>query len=380
MDQFGIPEKRYLTHDGIPLSYWVSRPNPAKDSGVTLCLANGIGISRLVWQDVVTAFRERYTLLFWDYRSFYRSATPPDPSHLRLEHHARDVAGLLALEKLERVVMIGWSMGVQVSLESWRFAGARQVGFVLMNGTSGRTFDTAFGLPGLIYWIPPLTEYLSRRHPHHLNRVLPNVFRKELSGVMQTAGVVARNVDRVLLERILEEYAQLDFGVYFYILNSLGRHAPAHLGRIQVPALVLVGGEDTFTPPLAGKVLRSSLPLAELERIEHGTHYMILEFQQEIRKLIEVFLENRVKPFLESGSVQWSPAEAEGPTIELEKQDVDSESESDAEGDQNRHPRTRERLRSRLHALQQSGISRSLREALREGWRGPKAQTKKTEL
>lgn len=380
MDQFGIPEKRFVTHDGIPLSYWISRPDPSRDSGLTLCLANGIGISRLVWQDIVTAFRDRCTLLFWDYRSFYRSATPPDPSQLKLECHARDAAGLLAHEKLEQVVMIGWSMGVQVSLESWRFAGHRQVGFVLMNGTSGRTFDTAFGVPGLIYWIPPLTEYLSRKHPHHLNRVLPNVFRRELSGVMQTAGVVARNVDRVLLERILEEYAQLDFGVYFYILNSLGRHAPAHLGRIKVPALVLVGSEDTFTPPLAGKVLRSALPLAELERIEHGTHYMILEFQQEIRKLIEGFLENRVRPFLQSGSVQWSPAEAEGSTLEVEQQDLEKNDESsDAEG-QGRLRRARARLRSRLQSLQQSGLSSSLREALREGWQGPQSPPKKTDL
>lgn len=293
--EFQIPEKRYVAHDGTVVSYWLSRPPAHSDQGLTLVLANGIGISRLVWQDLVETFRDRYTLLFWDYRSFYRSATPRDLARLTLADHGRDIAGILEAEKLRDVVMIGWSMGVQVSLEAWRFAGHRLRGMVLMNGTAGRTFDTAFGVPGLVYWVPPLTRYLMTRHPRPLNRVMKGLFRKELEKVMRGTGIVSRDVDRLKLQRLLEEYAKHDFSVYFRLLNELGHHTPDHLEQIKVPALVLVGEKDTFTPPLAGKRLKNALPMAELDRVKRGTHYMIIEYSEQIGSRIERFIDERVR-------------------------------------------------------------------------------------
>lgn len=294
MEQFGIPEQHYTAHDNTRLSYWISRPPVSRDTGLTLVLANGIGISREVWAPFVAAFRDRYTLLFWDYRAFYRSQIPKDLKNLTLEDHGRDVEGILAQECLDKVVMIGWSMGVQVSLESWRFASHRLQGLILMNGTPGRTYETAFGLPGLSVWVPPVTNYLMKRHPHRLNQLKGKIFRRELGPVMRATGVVSRDVNMPLLHLILEEYARLDFGVYFHLLNALQHHDPRHLEQIRVPVLVLIGERDNFTPPVAGKKLHSHLPKAELDRLPFGTHYMILEYPEQLQQKIERFLSHRV--------------------------------------------------------------------------------------
>lgn len=296
MEQFGIPERRYLAHDGTEISYWISRPDPSKDSGFTLMLANGIGISREVWQPFVNAFRDRFTLIFWDYRAFYRSQIPRSVQNLSIEDQGRDVEGILAQEGLSQVVMVGWSMGVQVSLESWRFAAHRLRGLILMNGTPGRTYETAFGLPGLSVWVPPVTRYLMKRHPHRLNQLKGTVFRRGLGPIMRATGVVSRDVNMSMLHVLLEEYARLDFSVYFHLLNALQHHDPQHLAQIHVPVLVLVGDRDNFTPPTAGKRLHGSLPKAELERLPLGTHYMILEYPEQIQQKIEQFISRRVKP------------------------------------------------------------------------------------
>lgn len=294
MYAFGLPERRYLAHDGTSLAYWISRPPPETDTGYTVVLANGIGIARAVWRDFVQALRTRFTLVFWDYRCFYRSEIPADLRHLTLEDHARDIAGILEQESLQRVIMVGWSMGVQVSVESWRFASHRQVGFVLMNGTPGETLDTAFYLPGLRLWVPPLSRYLSHRHPERLRGVFSRVFRKELTLLMRSTRAVTSDVDMPMLEQLLEEYASLDFGVYFLILSSLGLHRPTHLEHIQVPALVLVGASDMFTPPVAGRKLARRLPKAELVQHPRGSHYMLIEYPHDLLAQLEAFFAQRV--------------------------------------------------------------------------------------
>lgn len=294
MNAFGLSERRHLAHDGTSIAYWISRPPPATDTGFTVVLANGIGIARAVWRDFVAALGARFTLVFWDYRCFYRSEVPADLHRLTLEDHARDIAGILEQEALERVIMLGWSMGVQVSVESWRFASHRQVGFVLMNGTPGQTLDTAFHLPGLRLWVPPLSRYLSRRHPDRLRGVFSRVFRRELTLLMRSTRAVTPDVDVPMLERLLEEYATLDFGVYFLILSSLGLHRPTHLEHMDVPALVLVGASDLFTPPVAGRKLAKRLPKAELVQHPRGSHYMLIEYPQDLLAQLEAFLAQRV--------------------------------------------------------------------------------------
>jgi pimeloyl-ACP methyl ester carboxylesterase len=294
VDQFGLPEHRIVSHDGTRIAYWISRPPPDKDTGIALAFSNGIGISRIVWQDYLAALRHRFTVMFWDYRSFYRSDRPADLHRLAIEDHARDLAAILEAEDLTRTVLVGWSMGVQVSIEAWEHARARIAGLVLMNGTAGRTFDTAFGLPGLIYWVPPVTRFLSRQYPHHLNRIMPYVFRKDTAKALKVTGVVGPTIDLELLGRILDEYGTHDYGIYFHLLNELGYHAPDHLESIDVPALVLVGGRDAFTPPVTGKKLRHRLKNAELEQIDDGTHYMLMEFPAKIRARLEQFVEARV--------------------------------------------------------------------------------------
>ena len=356
MDQFGIPEKRVVSHDGTGIAYWIARPDPARDTGLALVFNNGIGIHRIVWQDLVAALRDRFTIVFWDYRCFYSSDTPKDPTHLRLHDHALDLTAILEAEGLRRVVLVGWSMGVQVSLEAWTCAADRIAGMVLLNGTSGRTFDTAFGMPGLIYWVPPVTRFLSTRYGRILNRSFPLFFRAETTRFLKVTGIVGPTIDTELLGRILDEYGRHDFSTYFHLLNSLGYHAPEHLEAIQAPVLVLVGGRDHFTPPLAGKRLRARLPNAELHRIVEGTHYMLMEYPALIRARLEQFLEQRVlRGASGSGTARLreasSPPPAAASSGESQAKAPGSNGIETGETSSPRERRTRDKERRSLHQV-----------------------------
>ncbi len=62
------------------------------------------------------------------------------------------------------------------------------------------------------------------------------------------------------------------------------------LHTVDVPTLVLVGSEDTFSPPELGDVVIRHVPDSELVTIEGGTHGALLEFPAEIHDAIADFL------------------------------------------------------------------------------------------
>ena len=291
----GFEERRHEADDGTSVAYWINDSPASADTAEqgkpAIVLSNGIGCPRIVWQDLVSALGTDFTMIFWDYRGTFRSAVPRERTRLHLSDHARDIAGIIRREGLKKVVVLGWSMGVQVNLELWPLIGETMVGMVAINGSGGSTFDTALGVPGLAWWVPPLTHYLGTRHHALLNRILSTLFRTELLFVLRAAGLVGKHVDREMLAALIRGYARHDYDIYFRMLSGLGLHDPKHLGDIRCPVLILAGGRDILTPPITSKRLRARLPNAELKIRPDGTHFMPLEAPRWIRREVEAFID-----------------------------------------------------------------------------------------
>ena len=62
------------------------------------------------------------------------------------------------------------------------------------------------------------------------------------------------------------------------------------LHTVDVPTLVLVGTEDTFSPPELGEVVLRHVPDSELVTLDGGTHGALLEFPAEIHDAMADFL------------------------------------------------------------------------------------------
>jgi len=296
MDCFGLHERRVCSHDGVELAYWISTPPGDSDIGLCLIFNNGIGVTRDVWQDLYASLHDRFTILFWDYRGTFNSTSPTNNGDFSISASARDLSLIIHTENLERLILIGWSMGVQVSIEAWQHISDRILGMFLIAGTGGNTYDTALGVPGLIYWIPPLTHYIMTRHGSHLNRWASLPFRRELFKILRWIGAVGPTVDREMLERLLDAYGSLDFVPYFKLLNALGEHAPRHLEDISVPVTILIGSKDMLTPPITGKVLRHAIRNATLHCHPDATHFLMLEYPRYVREHLEGFVVSRIIP------------------------------------------------------------------------------------
>jgi pimeloyl-ACP methyl ester carboxylesterase len=264
-------------------------------------LANGLGGSLYAWTHQVRHFENQYRLISWDQRGLYRSEAPPDRGALDVPAHARDALAVLDAEGVSKVVVWGWSMGVQVALELWRRAPDRIAAIVLINGVAGKPWTTVANLPQVGRVVPSVLGAL-RRAPKIISTCSKRVATwKGTPMWAKRLGFAGATLDLALFTELARSFGDLDFDIYVHTLEQLGEH-DAHdvLPTIRVPLLMVAGGRDVMTPRGAAERIAREVPNAELLVVPHGTHYLALEYPELVNLRIERFLRDRGWPPKES--------------------------------------------------------------------------------
>src|SRR6266540_2729072 len=148
----GLVHKSFLSFDGTRIAYQLRGPVGAP----AVVLACGLGGSCEAFRYIYDALGDDYRIVCWDYRGLFRSERPRDLATLAIASHCRDLAALLEHENISEAVFIGWSMGVQVSLEFFRHHRRHMRAIVAINGTFGTPFRTAMASRLSRYVIPPI--------------------------------------------------------------------------------------------------------------------------------------------------------------------------------------------------------------------------------
>jgi pimeloyl-ACP methyl ester carboxylesterase len=261
------------------------------DGPLTVVIANGLGGTLVAWAPMLRALEHRARFVSWDYRGLYGSAKPRDLRRLRVEHHVDDLRMVMDALDVGEAVFAGWSMGVQVAVQSAADLGARCRGLLLINGTYGRVFETAFAAPGSRLVLPQINR-LARRLAPVLPKAVSTVTRQPwLVPALARAGIVDERLDREVFLAIAHGFDRLDFDVYHRIMGYLHEHdgEPA-LARIHQPLMLIAGGKDAMTPPSVRDVFHARVPHAETHIIPAGTHYTLLEYPDDVLDHVDAFL------------------------------------------------------------------------------------------
>jgi len=287
--------------DGSPLFYesWGERGHTTP---VLLC--DGIGCDGYVWRHLRSDLGERYCV-HPHYRGHGRTAPPLDPTRVTIEDLADDVACVLDDALVERAVVIGHSMGVQVALETYRRHAGRLAGLVLVCGASSHPLRTFRGSPALESLLPTIQKWI-HRVPGVINRftraVLPTRLAYEVASRLE--------IRRELIEPgdfmpYLEGMARIDTRLFVAMLSAAGRHsADDLLPEVRVPTLVVAGGRDGFTPPDRSRAIAAAIPNAELLEIPNASHTAPIEHPHLVNFTIRDFLARRIDGLPETGSAR----------------------------------------------------------------------------
>ncbi len=279
-----IIEKNLESFDGTRICYQVTG---AGRRNFVLC--PGLGGSITAFKHIINEFHDRFRFFSWDYRGLYKSGKPPGDK-VPIGDHVRDLQEILKKERVRRAVFGGWSMGVQVSLESWRSLSKTITGYFLINGTYGRAYDTAFNIPLSKHLIPKINAFLASLSHLHKPVIRKVISYEKALDFFNTLGLVGSQLDREVFKEIVDGFMDLDFKVYYKLMDSLGEHdASDLLPRIRVPTLIVSSEKDVMTPPSVIDTMVKEIPGAEHFSMPAGSHYSAIEYPEILNLRLDKF-------------------------------------------------------------------------------------------
>jgi len=269
----GLGQRHVVADDGTRIGYQV------RGRGPCVVLANGLGGTYLAFRYIYEALGDRYRTICWDYRGLYTSSPPADPRANTMAHQVADLMTILEAEQVGDFVIVGWSMGVQVALETVRRHPARVKGVFAINGTYGRAFHTVMGSRLVGQTIPMLLR-LVRAQAGLVGRATRLVAGSSaLIGAMKRVGMVSETVDLEVFSAVAAGFQTIDWVIYSDLLARLDEHdAEDVLRAVAVPLTIVTGDRDIMTPPSTAEHIHRAVPGSRLVVIRGGTHYTPVEY------------------------------------------------------------------------------------------------------
>ncbi len=282
------------TDDGLRLSFQTAG-SAAGDPPVVL-LANGIGVTTPGMDVLAEYLQDRFHVICWDYRGTGASRVARFRARGKkidysIERHARDAIQIMDHLGVDRVAVLGWSMGVPVGLEMIRAAEERVVALGALFGAAGRPFEHSAPLPVVRAIYRAAGFFQKSTLPVQVvldaaNR-LPWACREFCSGL----GFVGKHANSRVFSAAVAAVAGADHEAYFATMTALMEHdAFDMLPSIKCPVLVVCGGKDLVTRPEAAYYMAERIPGAKIVMLEDATHFGVMEYGRELWDPIDELL------------------------------------------------------------------------------------------
>jgi len=278
------------SHDGTRIRVYAAGDGPHR-----WLLPPGLGTPAVCWKALFERFADHMTIATWDLRGCYGSEMPKDPGALSVRDQAKDgIAVADALGWTDRPLVVGgWSLGVQVSLEMRRLMGDRVAGLVLLNGAFEHVLKTALPVQQADRILEPLLMAMMASRSFIEPPLKWALGHPQAHLALRTLGVTCTSDP--FFATVMREFQKLDFGH----LAELTRHANRHTARdvlreIREPTLIVAGTHDTMTPAKVAQEMHRRVQASELLVVKKGTHYTLLEFPDQVWDRVEAFLKGRV--------------------------------------------------------------------------------------
>ncbi|HEY3445018.1 MAG TPA: alpha/beta hydrolase [Myxococcales bacterium] len=286
-------EDTLTTEDGARL--WYAQLGEG-DPPLVLC--DGVGCDGAFWKYLAPELSARHRVLRFHYRGHGRSGVPTDPSRVGVAWAADDLDAIMAEAGIAKAVIVGHSMGAQVLFEFHRRHPERVLGLVPICGGYGNALDAVHDDTKIKLAFPLV---------HCLADLLPAVARAFTRTLLPTEAslqyALTFEANRQLVHRedmqaYFEHLARMDPLVFLDTLQSAAEHtAWDHLGRVDVPTLIVAGDHDRFTPLWLSQRMHRAIPESELLVVRSGTHSAPIELPELIALRIRRFLKERLPSF-----------------------------------------------------------------------------------
>lgn len=246
-------------------------------SGLPLLLVHGFPFDHRMWQGQIASLSDRYRVIAPDLRGFGGSGV--SEGVVTMEQMADDLAALLEeLAIREPVVFCGLSMGGYIAFEFWRKYAAKLKALILCD-TRAAADKSEVAANRLT-----MADRVLREGPQPLvDSMLPKVFSPHT--YLNQPQIVAE-MEAVMLHTDPRGIAAAARGM------AERRDFTAELKNILFPTKVLVGADDSLTPPGEMQELAAAIKNSRSQIIPQAGHLSPFEQPTVANAAIEAFLAN----------------------------------------------------------------------------------------
>ncbi len=267
----------FITSDGVDLYYQLDGDGPP------LLMLSGIWSDTTTWNAQVRGFAEHYTCIRLDHRGIGQSEKWAGEHSYEL--HARDAKELLDHLGLKGAAILGVCHGGMAAVTlAMTYPG--YVGALCINATqllrSERLTQTYIGWKRILETSDFETLYKA---------ILPTVMSEHW---------LDQNRDRLpaLLETIEE---RIEPAAALKMVDALVAYAakgfePSNIASVDVPALIMAGGEDMFIPPRVIRAESQYWPNATYHLFEQSGHFPQREMPDTYNAVVLDYLQSLTAP------------------------------------------------------------------------------------
>jgi 3-oxoadipate enol-lactonase len=197
----------------------------------------------------------------------------PDGRELTIDDYAHLMLDLLDTRGLDRAVFAGLSMGGYICLALARIAPQRLRALILID--TKETADTDEARKGRY-------DSIEKVRKNGVQPIVDSMLPKMLTGA----------APQEMRERVREIMTSSSREGVIAALTAMARRPDSTgvLPRVNVPTLVLVGEQDTITPPADAERMSKAIPRARLVRIADAAHLSNYEQAAEVNRVCGAFV------------------------------------------------------------------------------------------
>ncbi|MGN6394570.1 MAG: alpha/beta fold hydrolase [Mucilaginibacter sp.] len=260
-----------VTANNIQLYYEVS------GEGEAVLLMHGHPFDHTMWNPQIAVFSRYYKVVAPDLRGYGKSSLPSS-GITRFEDYATDALALMDELKIQNFHVAGLSQGGQFIMEIFRQAPHRVKSLIFCDTFASLDTPEAKqaryaaaermereGMSG--YANESIQKMIKADHVQSMPAVAEHV----MNMMLHTSPAAAATAMRARCERI----------------DYLDKVLP----DIDIPALIIVGRQDEFTPVAKAKEIQQNVQGSKLVIIEDAGHMPNLEHPDEFNKIVLGFLE-----------------------------------------------------------------------------------------
>lgn len=259
--------------------------------GLPLVFCYGVVCNNHQWKHQVKYLKKNHQIIQFDYRGHNASKSPKKSENLTIKNCAKDLKVVLDSLGIQKAILLGHSMGVNVILQFYDLFPEKVDGMVAICGTIKNPFKTMFNTEFSQAGFEFL-KLMYLKFPEQFSKMWGKSIANPISQfLVSLTGFNFQFTQQKDIKNYLEYVSKQPTETFFHFLQEMIDYKGEKiLKKIKVPTLIIGGEKDLITPIQNQYELYRKIPNAQFMKVPKGSHCAHMDMPELVNLRIEKFL------------------------------------------------------------------------------------------